>query len=316
MLELIKRNRLLFAAAGILILLIVLLSYRARRPAEARVIDETFSAVAYPFQAGFSKTANAVSGLFDRYSSIQFNLLREQLKFKEDDPKRRVYAEVIGESADNFHHTLLINKGHLAGIRRNYPVVLREGVVGRIQSATALQSIVQLIVDRRHRFPVIIQRSRERLILEGSGGGSFRLAAPDRGIVLGQGSQLRMERIRMLADVEQGDRVITSGLAGIFPKGLLVGVINETLGFSCYRRRIAVAAVDRRALRGDFGPETQPDAAGRAPARPAVARAVAVRLCGHRRAGAGRLLPRNRGCLRRQLFPGFAAGLVRGSVGL
>jgi rod shape-determining protein MreC len=255
MLELIKRNRLLFAAAGILILLIVLLSYRARRPAEARVIDETFSAVAYPFQAGFSKTANAVSGLFDRYvslvhlkeeneelqlriqaleeelnhhinSSIQFNLLREQLKFKEDDPKRRVYAEVIGESADNFHHTLLINKGHLAGIRRNYPVVLREGVVGRIQSATALQSIVQLIVDRRHRFPVIIQRSRERLILEGSGGGSFRLAAPDRGIVLGQGSQLRMERIRMLADVEQGDRVITSGLAGIFPKGLLVGVIT------------------------------------------------------------------------------------------
>ena len=218
-------------------------------------MDETFNAIAYPFQAAFAKTAGAIRGLFDRYvylvnvkeeneqlkvrtqaleeelnhyinSSIQFNLLREQLKFKEDDPKRRVYAEVIGESADNFHHTLLINKGHLAGIRRNYPVVLREGVVGRVQSATALQAIVQLVVDRRHRFPVIIQRSRERLILEGSGSGALRLAAPDRGIVLGQGSQLRMERIRMLADVRQGDRVVTSGLAGIFPKGLLVGVIT------------------------------------------------------------------------------------------
>lgn len=255
MLELIKRNRLLFSAAGILILLIVLLSVRSRDPSDARVIDETLSAVAYPFQTVFTKTADGISGLFERYvylvnlkeendqlrlrnqaleeelnhyinSSIQFNLLREQLKFKEDDPKHRVYAEVIGESVDNFHHVLLINKGGSAGIRRNYPVVLREGVVGRIQSATALQSVVQLIVDRRHRFPVIIQRSRERLILEGGGSGSFRLMAPDRGIVLGQGDHLQMERIRMLADVQQGDRVITSGLAGIFPKGLLVGVVT------------------------------------------------------------------------------------------
>ncbi len=222
-----------------------------RRPAAHGLLR---SKTSLPFQTGFSKTVGALGDVLDRYvflvklkkeneqlktrnralkeelnhyinSSIQFNLLREQLRFKEDDPKRRIYAEVIGESVDNFHHTLLINKGHLAGIRRNFPVVLREGVVGRIQSATALQSVVQLIVDRRHRFPVILQRSRERLILEGSGAGQLRVMAPDRGIVLGQGSQLRMERIRMLADVKQGDRVITSGLAGIFPKGLLVGVV-------------------------------------------------------------------------------------------
>ncbi len=255
MIELIKRNRILFAAAGLLILLIVVLSVHQAGSRESGVVDETVNAVTYPFQAGFANTANWISGVFDRYvflvrlgednkrlelenqalreelnhyvnGSIQFDMLREQLKFKEADPERRIYSEVIGESLDNFHHTLLINKGHLAGIRRNFPVVLREGVVGRIRSVTALQSVVQLIVDRRHRFPVVIQRSRERLILEG-GGGSLRLKAPDRGIVKGLGSGLRMERIRMLADVEKGDRVITSGLAGIFPRGFLVGVVTE-----------------------------------------------------------------------------------------
>lgn len=255
MLVFIKRNRLWLAALGLLILLIVLVSIRSADSTRARVVEETLNAVTHPIQSAFTAAAGWFAGIFDRYiflvhteeenqrlrletlslkeelnhyinGSIQFNLLREQLKFKEEDPERRVYAEVIGESLDNFHNTLLINKGYLAGIRRNYPVVLREGVVGRVQSVTALHSLVQLVIDRRHRFPVIIQRSRERLILEG-GGGNLRLMAPDRGMAMGQGGGLRMERLRMLADVRQGDRVISSGLGGVFPKGLLVGLITK-----------------------------------------------------------------------------------------
>lgn len=255
MIELLKRNRLLVAAATVLILLIVLLTVRYRDPNQVRFVDETIQAIAYPFQAVYTTIADGLSNTVSNYlfllrvkeendrlklqvkaleeelnhyvnSSIQFNLLREQLGFKEEEPEKRVFAEVIGESADNLHHLLLINKGSNAGIRTNYPVVLREGVVGRVISTTAFQSTVQLIVDRRHRFPVIIQRSRERLILEGAGG-NLRLMAPDRGIIFGTGDGLRMERVRMLADVQQGDRVITSGLAGIFPKGLLVGIIAD-----------------------------------------------------------------------------------------
>jgi rod shape-determining protein MreC len=161
-------------------------------------------------------------------SSVQFNLLREQLGFLEESPERKVFAEVIGKSVDNLHHVLLINKGLLAGIQRNFPVLLREGVVGRIQSATALQATVELIIDRRHRFPVLIQRSRDQLQLRGEGGG-LRLVAQDRGVVFGLGDGLRMNRIRLLADVQQGDRVITSGLAGIFPKGLLVGNVTGVI---------------------------------------------------------------------------------------
>lgn len=254
MMELIKRFRVLSAAGGVFFLLLLLISIRWTNPNNARFIDETVQAVAYPFQAVYHRTTSTIGELFRNYvslvrlkeenrglqlriqaleeelnqyidSSVQFNLLREQLGFLEESPERKVFAEVIGKSVDNLHHVLLINKGLLAGVQRNFPVLLREGVVGRIQSATALQATVELIIDRRHRFPVLIQRSRDQLQLEGDGGG-LRLVAQDRGVVFGLGDGLRMNRIRLLADVQKGDRVIASGLAGIFPKGLLVGSVT------------------------------------------------------------------------------------------
>jgi len=253
MLNILKRNRVLVTACALLSALVVLLTLRWGNPGTARWVDEVLHAVAYPFQAGYTGTKVGLSNVLSEYlslvdvkqenerlklqikaleeelnhyvnASVQFNLLREQLQFLEENPERKVFAEVIGESVDNFHDVLLINKGQLAGIQRNFPVVLREGVVGRIQSVTATQAIVELIVDRRHKFPVVIQRSRERTILKGTGGG-LEIVAPDRGIVLGTGDGLRLDRIRMLADVQKGDRVVTTGLEGIFPKGLLVGTV-------------------------------------------------------------------------------------------
>jgi rod shape-determining protein MreC len=254
MIDLIKRNRVLVAACALLSALVVLLTLRWSNPTAARWVDEVLHALAYPFQAGFTGTKNGISSLVTDYlyvvdvkqenvrlkqqvkaleeqlnqyvnASVQFNLLREQLQFLEENPDRKVFAEVIGESVDNFHDVLLINKGQLAGIKRNFPVVLREGVVGRVQSVTATQSMVQLIVDRRHRFPVTLQRTRERTQAQGTGGG-LEIRTPDGGIVQGTGDSLRLERIRMLANVEKGERVVTSGLDGIFPKGLLVGTVT------------------------------------------------------------------------------------------
>ena len=255
MLELIKRHLYLLSATGILVLLVVILSLRWADPATGRWFDQTTQTVAYPFQAVFHKAKQGITDVFRNYmlllnlkeenerlkgqvnslkeelnhyvnSSIQFNLMREQLKFLEVSPESKVFAEVIGESVDNFHRVLLINKGSNSGIRRNFPVVLNEGVVGRVQSVSPFSSVVQLIIDRRHRFPVLVQRSRDRMVTRGDGT-NLRLVPQDRGIASGRGEELYVNRIRMLADVEKGDRVITSGLAGIFPKGLLVGIINK-----------------------------------------------------------------------------------------
>lgn len=257
MVQFIQRNFYLVSITITMIGVVLLLSLRWSNPATAQWIDQGFQTVLYPFQTAFSSTRNSISDLYRNYvalvdlngkndrlrlenqalreelnhfvnSSIQFNLLREQLKFLEERPERKVFAEAIGESSDNLHHILLINKGRNAGIRRNFPVVLRDGVVGRIQSAAPFSAVVQLIVDRRHRFPVLVQRSRERMVMRGKNGG-LELKNEDRGVVFGMGDGLKMNRIRMLADIREGDRVITSGLAGIFPKGLLVGkVANVT----------------------------------------------------------------------------------------
>jgi rod shape-determining protein MreC len=231
----------------------VLLSLRWSNISYARWIDEVLHVVAYPFQAAYQNTTSGTAGAVSHYvylvnlkeenerlkqqvqalqeelnqyvnSSIQFNLLREQLGFLEETPERKVWAEVIGASADNFHNILLINKGHQAGIRRNFPVVLRQGVVGRIESVTALQAVVELIVDRRHRFPVLVQRTRDRVQARGATD-SLELQSQDRAMAFGQGGGISVDRIRMLSDIQAGDRVITSGLEGIFPKGLLVGTI-------------------------------------------------------------------------------------------
>lgn len=253
MVDLIKRNRVLVSVCAVLSLLVVLLSLRWNNPSRTRWVDEILHVVAYPFQAAYQKTTSGFSAAVAHYiylinvkeendrlrqqvqalqeelnqyvnSSIQFNQLRDQLGFLEETPERKVWAEVIGASADNFHNILLINKGYQAGIRRNYPVVLRQGVVGRIESVTALQAVVELVVDRRHRFPVLVQRTRDRVRAKGSGG-ELELTQ-DRAVAFGQGGGLSVDRIRMLSDIQVGDRVITSGLEGIFPKGLLVGTIT------------------------------------------------------------------------------------------
>ena len=253
MINLLKRRILIISLGLVLVALTVLLTLRTREPETGWWIDEVAQAVAYPFLSAYRGVSAILSDVMTHYvylanvqqenerlrlqvqalqeelnhhidGAVQFNLLREQLEFLEDSPDTKVFAEVIGESADMFHHTLVLNKGSWSGIRRNFPVVLREGVVGRIQSVTALQSTVELITDRRHRFPALVQRSRERLVSTGAGE-ELRLVAPDRGLVYGLGQDLRLNRVRMLADVQRGDRIVTSGLSGIFPKGLMVGTV-------------------------------------------------------------------------------------------
>ena len=143
--------------------------------------------------------------------AVQYQRLKIQFEFAEQNLLEKIFAEVIGESVDNFHQTLQINRGAKHGIRRNYAVILKEGVVGRIQSVTPFQSTVQLILDRRSRFPAILQQTRAK------------------GLIYGTSDGLEMRRIHLRADIKEGDRVVTSGLSDLFPKGILVGTVSAVL---------------------------------------------------------------------------------------
>ena len=141
--------------------------------------------------------------------SIQFHRLKNQLEFAERFPEEYVFAEVIGESIDNLHQTLMINRGALHGVQRNDPVVLKEGVVGRVQTVSPLQSSVLLIADQQSRFPAMSQRTRVK------------------GLVYGTHSGIELRRVHQRADIRVGDRIITNGLSGLFPKGIMAGKVES-----------------------------------------------------------------------------------------
>ncbi len=142
-------------------------------------------------------------------NSVQFLRLRDQLLFANKKITEKIFAEIIGESTDNNHNISLINRGSKQLVMRNYVVLRKEGLVGRIQSVSPFQSSVQLITDHRSRVPALIQRNRIR------------------GLIYGTREGLEMRQINRHANIKIGDRVISSGLGGLFPKGLLVGWVKE-----------------------------------------------------------------------------------------
>ena len=142
-------------------------------------------------------------------NSVQFLRLRDQLLFASKKTEEKIFAEIIGESADNTHDIRLINRGSNQLVQRNYIVLRKEGLVGRIQSVSPFQSSVQLITDHRSRVSALIQRNRIR------------------GLIYGTHVGLEMRQINQHANIKIGDRVISSGLGGLYPKGLLIGWVNE-----------------------------------------------------------------------------------------
>ena len=142
-------------------------------------------------------------------NSVQFLRLRDQLLFASKKITEKIFAEIIGESADNNHDISLINRGSNQLVQRNYIVLRKEGLVGRIQSVSPFQSSVQLITDHRSRVSALIQRNRIR------------------GLIYGTHKGLEMRQINQHANIKIGDRVISSGLGGLYPKGLLIGWVRE-----------------------------------------------------------------------------------------
>ena len=135
--------------------------------------------------------------------------LRRLLQFKEKITLDMVAAEVIGEDASGWFKTLLINKGQKDGVHKGMVAVTPKGIVGHIIESSSGVSKVLLIIDRNSSVDAFVERSRARVIVEGRFNNTCELKYLSR-----------------TADVRKGDRVISSGLDGIFPKGLLIGVIT------------------------------------------------------------------------------------------
>ncbi|MFH1242761.1 MAG: rod shape-determining protein MreC [Pseudomonadota bacterium] len=136
--------------------------------------------------------------------------LKELLQFKETINRPVLAAQVIGRDPTGWFKSIVIDKGSRAGLRPNMSVVNASGVVGRIVSVSPNYAKVLLVIDQNSAVDCLIQRSR------------------DRGIVKGFSTEIcKLDYMEQSSDVAVEDLVVTSGLGGVFPKGLPVGQVSE-----------------------------------------------------------------------------------------
>lgn len=134
--------------------------------------------------------------------------LRELMDFRSELPPDSITASVIGNSASTWFNSILLDKGTSHGVNKGMGVVSLTGVVGQVVSATSKTAKVLLVTDPHSGVDVLGQQSRARGIVAGS---------LETGPI--------MKYVKRSEDLQEGERLVTSGLDGIFPKGLLVGTI-------------------------------------------------------------------------------------------
>jgi rod shape-determining protein MreC len=146
-----------------------------------------------------------------REAGLANQRLRDLLNFKESKVRMPLLpAEVVAFDPSGWFKTLLIDKGTKDGLGRDMAVVSAAGVVGRLIGVSSQYAKVLLVLDRNSAVDALVQRSRSRGILVGLGEGRCSLKYVQRN-----------------DDVQVGDQVITSGMGGVFPKGILLGQVEK-----------------------------------------------------------------------------------------
>jgi len=136
--------------------------------------------------------------------------LRALLELRGTLPASAVAARITGAEASGLFRTATLNKGARDGISDGFAVIAGDGVVGRVVAISPHASRVLLLDDHASGVDALVRRTRARGIVEG-----------------GSQAGCRMKYVKRREDLRVGDKVITSGLDGIFPKGLAIGEIVQ-----------------------------------------------------------------------------------------
>ena len=136
--------------------------------------------------------------------------LRTLLEVRQRLEGKSTLAEVLYAARDPFSRRIVIDKGTQHDVHAGYPVVDGSGVVGQVTRVYPMLSEVTLITDKGHLVPVLNLRSGLRSVLAGTGV---------------QGA-LELQFAPLNADVQKGDQLVTSGIDGVYPAGLLVAEVS------------------------------------------------------------------------------------------
>jgi rod shape-determining protein MreC len=123
---------------------------------------------------------------------------------------RMLISEIIGADSDPMRQILVINKGHMDGLLEGQTVLDDKGVLGQIVEVYPHSARVMLLSDKEHSVSVRVERTGMRGIVSG----------------IGDSGQLLMQYVPNTADINVGDKVVTSGLGERYPAGYPVGTVS------------------------------------------------------------------------------------------
>ena len=252
-----NRSRLLLA--GLVLAHLVAISRQVDVEGGFSLLERSLFAVFSPLQALISGGVDGVGGTWSSYvylrgvreenKSLRDRLavtelilqqrsqqareaqrLRALLDLREVLPLETLVAEVIARDGVPWFRTITLNRGANQGVTLNAPVISPNGVVGRVIRLGPEAAVVQLLLDQESGAGARIERSR----VTGVVGGQVDSAGALTG-------DLVMKYVPMLADVVEGDLVLTSGLDRIYPPGLVVGRVRTVKLGSGLFKEILVA---------------------------------------------------------------------------
>ena len=188
-----------------------------------RTVGKPVELVSYIFKnyIGLIRTNRENTELRNKVASLQMEnqkiseleyetkRLKSILNLMEQRPKTMIAARVIGEDIKNWFKCIILDKGKSSGITIKMPVITPRGLVGQVVETDRWVTKVMVINDTNSSVDVYVEGRNTRGILEGTGQ-----------------TLLRLKYIRKNDEIEIGDKLITSGKDGIYPKGLATGIVT------------------------------------------------------------------------------------------
>ena len=261
-----RRYSLLIFIILLLLFALVLMSLRAKQRKGVEFFDALLMEICSPFQKAATFVIKTVQGTFQQYvflvnlekenrmlkqkiaelqeenhrmkeMKLANERLRQLLQFREKNSPSMIGAEVIGQDPSSWFKSVTIDKGERDGVKKGMAVISPAGVIGQILKTAPHYATVLLITDYNSAIDSIVQRTRAKAIVEGKGE-----------------NRCQLKYLLRAEEVAVGDVVVTSGLGGNFPKGLMVGEIKKVdkKGHGVFQYAELVPSVDLTQLEEVF----------------------------------------------------------------
>jgi len=223
----------------LLLFALVLMSLRAKQRRGVEFLDALLMEACSPLQKAATLVVKTGQGIFYKYIflvnlekenrmlrqkivelqeenlrakevKLALDRLKQLLQFRQTSSPSMIGAEVIGQDPSSWFKSVTIDKGERDGLKKGMAVILPAGVIGQVLRTAPHYATVLLITDYNSAVDSIVQRTRAKAIVEGKGE-----------------NRCQLKYLLRTEEVAVGDAVVTSGLAGNFPKGLMVGEIKK-----------------------------------------------------------------------------------------